>query len=69
MPYGKKKVHLCDDVNKEIRMQIEHTKKICNLVNRYIKSILVWSAHKIVVLLNLIAKVNEIQLVEFNFVN
>ena len=44
-------------------------KKICNLANKYTKSILVWSAHKIVVFVNLIAKVNEIQLVEFNFVN
>ena len=67
--YGKKKVHLCDDVIKEIRIQIEHTRKICNLANKYTKSILVLSAHKIVVFLNLVAKVNEIQLVEFNFVN
>ena len=69
VPYGKKKVHLCDDVIKEIRIQIEHTRKICNLANKYTKSILVLSAHKIVVFLNLVAKVNEIQLVEFNFVN
>ena len=43
VPYSKKKVHLCDDVIKEIRTQIEHTRKICNLANKYTKSILVWS--------------------------